>query len=167
MNGRVTRRIAIALAVSVGLNLFLGGMIASAWIAKRTYEPRGNQTAGLAGSFDLRGGIAELDPSSRDIVRQVRVRHGETLRQAGRDMRQARRAVQQVLMADQIDRAALDRALAEMRRSMDAAQVEMHAALADIATALEPDERRRFLRAALNNRRGPGREGRPERRRLD
>lgn len=167
MNNRVTRRVAIALAVSVGFNLFLGGMIASAWIAKRNYEQRGNQTAGLAGPFDLRGGIAELDPSSRDIVRQVRARHREDFRQAGKDMRQARRAVQQALMADKLDRAELDRALAGMRQSMDSAQVEMHAALADIAMALEPDERRRFLLAALNKRRGPARDGRPERRQPD
>lgn len=162
MNGLITRRIAIALAASIGLNLFLGGMIASAWIAKRTHEPRDARIAGVAGPFDLRRGVAELDPSSRDIVREVRRRHGESLRQAGRQMREDRRAVRQALMAEEIDRAELDAALAGMRRSMDAAQVEMHGALADIAMALGPEERRRFLRAALNRRHGG--EARPERR---
>ena len=37
MSSPTARRLAIALAVSVGLNLFLSGMIASAWIAKRHY----------------------------------------------------------------------------------------------------------------------------------
>lgn len=162
MKDRVTRRLAIGLAVSVGFNLFLGGMIASAWIAKRTYEPHRASIAGLAGPFDLRRGVAELDPSSRDIVRQISARHRETLHQAGREMREARRAVREALTADEIDRAELDAALAGMRRSMDAAQVEMHSALADIAMALGPDERQHFLRAALSRRHGG--EARPERR---
>lgn len=163
MKNPVTRRLAIGLAVSVGLNLFFGGMIASAWITKRAYHSGdGPRVAGLAGPFDLRRGVAELDPPSREIVRQLREGHRESFRQAGRNMREARRAVRQALTADEIDRAELDHALAEMRRSMDAAQAEMHTALADIATALEPDERRRFLRAALS-RHGGRREGRAER----
>ncbi len=164
MTGRTTRRIAIALAVSVGFNLFLGGMITSAWITARAYEPRGDRNAGLAGPLNLRRGIAELETGSRAIVQQVRARHGDALREAGRDMRQARNAVRQALMAEEIDRAELDRALAELRRTMDAAQIEMHAALTGIATALGPDERRRFLQAALSPRR-PNRDGIPERRR--
>ena len=163
MSPRLTRGLAIALVVSVALNMFLGGMIASAWIARRHFQNefrQGGDSGAMTGPFEMRRGLATLDPAARRTARQELERHRDALRQAGGEMLRARQDLQEILREDEIDPAALDKAFAEIRRTSDAAQAETHRALAAIVIELPPDQRRRFLEAAL--RRGPGGDRRPE-----
>ncbi len=163
MSPRLTRGLAIALVVSIALNMFLGGMIASAWIARRHFQNEfrpGGESGAMAGPSEMRRGLTKLDPAARQTARRELESHRDALRQAGGDMLRARRDLQEILRQDEIDPAALDKAFAEIRRTSDAAQAETHRALADIVIQLPPDQRRRFLEAAL--RRGTGGDRRPD-----
>jgi Spy/CpxP family protein refolding chaperone len=150
VSARVTRRLAIALAVSVGLNLFIGGMVTSAWLSKK---PRSGQRPPEIGAvmrpLDLRKGIAALGDAERPAIVKVRERFGPALRQQGREMREAQRDVGRLLKTDNLDPAELAAALARLRRNSDAAQETMHAMMVGIVGELTPEQRRRFFEAAI------------------
>lgn len=155
-----TRKLAIALAISVGLNLFLGGAIASAWLVKRQYgELRRPSQAGMVGDFDFRGGLAALGGEAQPLAREIRREHAPRLREAGKAMQEARREVGRMLRADEIDPAELGKALADLRKRSDEAQAAMHEVLLESITRLTPDQRRLFLEAAMQ--RGPRGDRRP------
>ena len=149
-----TRKLAIVLAVSIGLNLFLGGAIASAWLVKRQYAGmRPPPTAGMPGDFDFRGGLAALGGEARPLAREIRQEYGPRLREAGKAMHDARREAGRMLRADDVDPGELEKALAAVRGRSDEAQAVMHEVLMEAMTKLTPDQRRTFLKAAMQ--RGP------------
>lgn len=154
MSTPAARKLAIALMISVGLNLFLGGMIASAWIAKRHYGDRHGRppVAGPAGDFNFRGGIEALGREARPMAREIRREYAPRFREAGRAMHEARREVGRILRADELDAAALEAALADLRGKSDAAQAVMHEVLVKTMSSLSPDQRRKFLEAAMQPR---------------
>lgn len=169
MSARVTGRLAIALAISLGLNLFIGGMVTSAWLTKKQrFGQRPPQVGAAMRPLDLRKGIAALGEADRPAIAAVRERFGPALRQQGREMHKAQRDVGRLLKADELDPAELEAALARLRRNSDAAQETMHGLMVGIVKELTPEQRRRFFEAAI---RKPGdawrdrRDGPPERRR--
>jgi len=163
MSNPVARKLAVALAVSIGLNLFLAGMIASAWLTKRHYAERFDRpAAALAGGFDLRRGLEAAGPDARPMAREIRREYGPRLRESGHDMHEARAAVAEVLRADELDPAALAAALRELRQASDKAQAVMHEVLVETMTRLDAEQRRAFLEAATR-RNGRGERPRPPR----
>lgn len=152
MSSPTARKLAIALAISVGLNLFLGGMITSAWIAKSQFRDRRPPLAGLAGDFDFRGGIEALGRDARPLAREMRDEYRPRLRESGRAMHEARRAVGEILRADAVDTARLRAALAELRGRSGDAQAVMHEVLIETMSRLTPEQRRHFLEAAMQRR---------------
>ncbi|UCH73812.1 MAG: periplasmic heavy metal sensor [Rhodospirillales bacterium] len=163
MSTPTSRRLAIALAVSVGLNLFLAGMIASAWIAKRHYADRPDRpAAALAGGFDFRRGLAALGDEARPIAREIRRDFAPRLRESGREVRAARQDVGALLLREDLDPAALQDAFGELRQATDNAQATMHEALIETMTRLDTDQRRAFLEAAMRGRPGERRPPRDE-----
>jgi uncharacterized membrane protein len=151
MSTPVARKLAIALAISVGLNLFVGGMITSAWITKRA-GPERPAAAAQAGKFDLRGGFEAVGRDARPIAREIRREYGPRMREAGEAMQHARRAVGEILRGDELDPEALDAAFAELRQASDAAQATMHRILLETMTRLTPEQRRAFLEGATRGR---------------
>ena len=161
MTTRAARRLAIALAVSIGLNLFLSGMIASAWMTKRHYADRHGRppVSGLAGTFDFRGGLEAAGPEARPLAREIRRAYGPRLRESGRAVRDARKRVGEILQGDALDRAALAAAFRDLRQATDAAQATMHEVMIETMTRLTPEQRRAFLEGATQKR--PRRGDRP------
>ena len=168
MSTPAARRLAIALAVSIGLNLFLSGMIASAWMTKRHYADRPDRppAAALAGRFDFRGGFEAAGPEARPLAREIRRDHGPRLRESGREVRDARRSVGDLLQADELDPAALEAAFRDLRQATDAAQAAMHAVMIETMTRLTPEQRRAFLAGATRGARPGDRRPPPEGRAL-
>ena len=150
MSARVTRRLAIALAVSVGLNLFIGGMVTSAWLSKkRPSGQRQPEIGAMMRPLDLRKGIAVLGDADRPAIARIRKHFGPALRQQGREMREAQRDVGRLLREEALDPAALAAALKRLRRGSAAAQETMHGLMVDIVKELTPGQRRRFFEAAI------------------
>ncbi len=169
MSARATRGLAIALAISVGLNLFIGGMVASAWLTKKQrFGQRPPEIGAMMRPLDLRKGIAALGDADRSAIARVRKQFGPALRQQGREMREAQREVGRLLKTGELEPAELEAALKRLRRSSDAAQETMHGLMVGIVGELTPEQRRRFFEAAIRKPRDGRRErrdGPPERRR--
>lgn len=142
------RTLAIGLALSLALNLFLGGAIAS-W-SFRAREDRAG------------GPKRDRPPGARiELSRQQRQR----LRPGRRALRAARKQLQVALGTDPLDEPALKRSLSELRLATEQTQKAMHSVLVEKAQTVDPERRRHLIRltqAPTARRRGARGRGRRE-----
>ena len=162
-----SKRLSIALAASIALNLFGAGFLVSRllhhrhasmlapMLAPNDEQDRGNPFMGPRG---LLGSGAE--PRLLPHVREVMRAHGEGLRQDRAARRERRRAVEDALRAEPFDGAALSQALGSLRQSTLAAQERMHTALVELAKKLPAEDRQKLARHGSHGRGGPGHRGR-------
>jgi uncharacterized membrane protein len=143
MSERYSRALVVG---SVLLNVFLLGAIAGGawrWFAARGVLPPHAQ-AQHAPHIALRFATDELSPERQqqflDALRSAR-RDG---REHARDAREDRREVLDLLAAPQLDRAALDAALARTRAADVALRAQVESGIADYAATLTPEERLKF-----------------------
>jgi uncharacterized membrane protein len=151
MTTPLRRRLGLALLVSLGLNLFLGGMVASNWLRQAPPPP------GPRGHFDRMAARHAVSPAYRDLVERIWRRNAGELRLRMGAVHEARQTVRRGLVAEPFDRQALARAHAALSARLMDARAAMEANIAEIAAALPPEERQRYFAASL--RPGPG--GRP------
>ena len=152
---RLTRRLALLLAVSVGINLFLGGMLAAQWLFHEPPRFAAPPPGGFrAGPFDRQAGRAAIDERYRDAVDEIWLRNGRTFIEKGRAVKRARHAVRDQLLAERFDPEAVQRA----REALDQALIEasgfMVAHVIALAEALPPEQRQRYLEASMKRRKG-------------
>lgn len=139
MNGKIPRRLAVALALSLAINLFLAGMISAGWLAESESVAR----EGPPRFF--RNGLAGLDADIRPAVEEVRRRHARKIVPLTREMRAARREMRQALAAPELDRIKLEAAFENLRRRSVGAQTAIHALMLEIAETLGPAQRKQFF----------------------
>ncbi|MFP3563449.1 periplasmic heavy metal sensor [Paraburkholderia sp. SIMBA_030] len=139
MNGRSWKFVLVA---SLVLNVFLLGAIvggAYQWFAAHSVTG-----TVLAQQHALRFAAetlsAERQKAFVDGLKNAR-RDG---RQFARDGREGRREVLRLLAAPQLDRPALDAALARTREADSALRAKVEGSVADFAATLSPEERARF-----------------------
>ncbi|MEC5406114.1 periplasmic heavy metal sensor [Paraburkholderia sp. MPAMCS5] len=133
----------IVLIVSLVLNVFLLGAIAGGayqWFAAK----RGAAAPLIAQQRALRFAAeplsAERQKAFADSLKNGR-RDG---RPFAREAREGRREVLRLLAAPQLDRAALDAALARTRAADSSLRAQMESSVADFAASLSPEERVEF-----------------------
>ncbi len=148
MSTRWSRRLGIALMVSLGLNLFLGGVLVSRWI----FEPPPPISERAYRAFDHRAGLEVLDPAQRERVAAIWRDNRREIRRAARGYREARWALRQALIAEPFDPAAIEAAQRELAARVDAVRAVMTAHLTEIAAALPPEQRRRYFEATFAGR---------------
>jgi uncharacterized membrane protein len=141
----LAKRLSIALAVSVAVNLLLGGI-----------------RAGRAFRKSHRGAddVPALRPEReerRGPLRELYREHSEEFRENRRAIVEARKAARAALEKEPFDRAALESALATLRKETVASQEIMHRSILVAAETGSP-EKRKELAGALQ-RSGPGRHG--------
>jgi len=136
------RGLGIALIVSLGINLFLAGMI----VTGALYHKRGGGVAGYDRPFPHWSARRALDGESRRKVDSIWREARPDLRSRIREVRKARRGIRRQLRADTLDRSALDKAFAALRASTSNAHNAMHALIGRIAETLSAEERRRYFR---------------------
>jgi uncharacterized membrane protein len=138
MNGRSWK---LLIAASVLLNVFLLGGIAGGawrWFAIHGAPPAAQRTA-------LRFAAEDLSPErQRQFVDALKAARRDGSQDA-RDGRDDRRDVLQLLAAPQLDRVALDAALARTRAADSALRARVEGGVADFAATLTPDERVKFV----------------------
>lgn len=137
-----SRRSAIALfaalAVSVCANLFFVGFHFAPW--HRGGPPdRMDRLAGIAG-------IGEAPPEVRDLLRGEFEAERPRIREAFRDVREARRVAREAMRADPFDAAALDSAYADLRVKSDALLAVIHETVGQ-GLAKAPAEARSEIRS--------------------
>lgn len=132
----MARRWPYLLTASLALNLFLVGLIGSAWIQREARQDmrRSNPLVAMWSPEALRS----LD---RDLAREVWERHRGTTFPRFRAIGEARREADQLLGQPQFDSEAYAAALAELRARTEAAQAAMHDAIVDFVERLPPEDR--------------------------
>lgn len=164
MSKLLAKKWAIALVVSLALNLFLGGMMTARWMM----YPRGAPPRGMGMRVrSLEGSLKRhLDPSVHETLRKIDAEHQEVIEGRMQEAREASRAARRTLLAEPFDEAGARQAFAAARAKQGAAREAMQDALIDLAAALPPGERAK-LGQAWNRHKGPRRRGegrRPRRR---
>lgn len=143
--------VALALAASVALNLFLAGVVAGRF---------GGQAAqGVQAQRNLEAALAPLPEAKRDAVRRELRRVMPEVRRDQQAMQQARAAIAEELSRPQLDAAALDRHFREVQTRTTSMQHALQQAFKRAAADLTPEERRALIEAS--KRRAP-RAGLPE-----
>jgi uncharacterized membrane protein len=139
MNGRSSKFILVG---SLVLNVFLLGSIVGG--AYQWFAARGATAPLLSQQRALRFAADTLPPDRQkafiDGLKNAR-REG---RQFAREGREGRREVLRLLAAPQLDRAALDAALARTRAADSTLRAQVESGVADFAATLTPEERARF-----------------------
>ena len=144
MSSLGSNRLRWLLIGSLALNLFLGGIYVGHWVGAWRGGPDGAAGHVRALRFHLRPMLENLPEASREQAEAVMERHRDPIRGAVRAMRQSRREVRDALLAEPVDEARLDRALAETRERAAASQAAMHAAMTEFARELPPEARRKL-----------------------
>ena len=146
----LAKRLSIVLAISVAVNLLLGGIMLGRAFRHRHQPPFDvGEPPGMHAERDRRKGPL------RDLFRE----HGDALREKRRSMGDARRTAREALEAEPFDRAALERALEGLRKETVASQEIMHRAIVEAAATGPPEERKKLGRALERperDGRGPG-----------
>lgn len=139
-----TKRLAILLAISVGLNLLLAGF----WIGRRVGGP----------AFSARGSDAApaFAPSARrhPALRGALDRHRDEFREQREETRKARLAAREALTKTEFDREAVDKALAKLRLETTRSQELTHRAILEAASTAKPEQRRDLGKALGPSSRG-------------
>lgn len=139
------RRLSIALAVSVALNLFIAGFFVARGVSGRgMHGGRHHHGPFLGPRALLEAGGPEAEP----LVEGLMKRHGPELRKERGALRSARRGVHDALSREPFDAAALERALAELRARTGSSQAQMHEALVELARQLPAEQRKRLAKRA-------------------
>jgi len=141
MKPRLLYLLGAALLVSLGLNVFLGGVMIGRW------AEHGFAHSGGSPRFIREAALKALNPAARAIVDDLRDRHQAQMRDKFRAVRQATRALEAQLQADEIDRAALDAAQADLSDRWAEARAEMARGMTELALALPPDARKLYFKA--------------------
>ncbi len=155
LDARAFRWVLPALFVSLGLNLFVGGVLAGRYLAPE--PPETPVAARLPAHTDrpvralIKRMAARLPADERAAFVEIVSQHREALVAAGAAIRDARRKVHKAMAAEPFDRAPLDAAFAELRASSDEFRQTMHEAIADGVQGLPADARRHL---AERDRRG-------------
>jgi uncharacterized membrane protein len=150
VNGAAKSRpwVLILLIVSLGLNLFLGGLMAGRWFAgpHHRQSPMAAAERGPAGEPNriLQRMAASVPPEHRGAFEAAIAKHRDRIVQAASQSREAREQVRDALRQEPLDRTALDRAFENVRVRNMALQSEVQTAIADGAAAVPSDARQRL-----------------------
>lgn len=140
------QRMAWALAISVGLNLFLGGFLV-ARAALRPPHPHGFGPHPMAGPFAMLHDLRDLhDPKLGERAEALFEERRERFEDGRRKLGDARHKVARAMKRQPPDRAELEAAFAELRNVTTSSQAEIHAGLIELVQTLTPEQRERLIR---------------------
>lgn len=136
----LTRRhwLAIGLCTSIALNLFLAGFLATGW-----YQQKEQKRVRIY----FEDAAKVLTPEERATVSATRDRYMKEIRAAYKDLHVARRAIFDVLTADQIDKNELDAGFKRIRTERERLHVAVHQAIGEMALQIAPERRGEFLKS--------------------
>ena len=160
------------LFVSLGLNLFLIGMMAGGWTHHPPFRSmlfahggpdhpggpgpgpgaaRGGGPSGLA----FREAVHALPEADRAVFEESVSALRPELNKAQQDLRKTRQRLGDILRADQFDQAAFIDTLASVRQKQDTVLAMLHKSAAESIAKLSAESRKRFADALLTRPRPP------------
>jgi len=140
--------LAAALTASLAVNVFLGGLFVGRWMGPSPVmaergPPRGERP--IQAMLDRMAG--SLDTRDRATFESAMDKHRQRLAATGVEFRDARRRTVELMAAEPLDRAQLERAMAHLRERNEEFQRTLHVALIDAAAALPPEARQKIAAA--------------------
>ncbi|MBF0399496.1 MAG: periplasmic heavy metal sensor [Magnetococcales bacterium] len=123
------------LLLSLAVNLFLGGMVASRLLSSD--PPAGSPMPGNP----LLLGLSRHDLMQKPELATIWQQHHAEVQQAMHTLRAAQQQVRESLQAQPWDRSRLEKALSDLRHAAVLAQEQWHGVLAEIAALLPANER--------------------------
>jgi uncharacterized membrane protein len=161
MKLRLRHLLGIALLVSIAVNVLLAGIVIGRWVDhdSRDGGPR----------FDRRAAHEALSPAGKEIADEIWQQRRPLLREKFKAVKDARRALEAELKADQVDRAKLEAAQAALSAAWAEARAEMAEGMTDLAVALPAEDRKAYFEKGKKHRKHdrrtppPDRDGPPER----
>ncbi len=138
----------LILIVSLGANLFFGGLVLGRLAGAYGGGPPGPPPL-LRGPGDAFDGLG--DEHRKKAWRHLDDRTGE-LRERSKALMSARGAVAEALVAEPFDKAVLEQAFADLREASDATQSALHTIIVNAAEGLPADERGRLLKGISGRR---------------
>lgn len=151
------------LAISIGLNLFLGGL----WVADAVMERRHDNTLAApnrAGGGERGEQTGEVTPEQRQALRRLIRRETQARRPDLDAARQARREAAAAMATDPPNRPVAEAALVRARELERSIQVQVETALLDYVGGLPLADRQALaplITRGMMHRRGETREPRP------
>jgi uncharacterized membrane protein len=131
---------ALLFLVSLGINLFLGGVIATRWMTRR--PPHGDLRP-----FPVMRMRRALGPEADPAIDRAMGRHSRELARRQRETRDARQRAFEALSAEPYERENAAAALADFRAKLGAMQQTMDDVMLEFAAELTPQQRRRLQEA--------------------
>ena len=132
---RLSRRLSILLVLSLGLNLFLAGVLATQWF--------GEKPAAKVGPFNHEAAAATLNDEDRATVDRIWTQSRANIRDRLLKARQLRAQIRTELTADVVDKAALEGSFDDLRDTMTSIADDIFATIVRIAETLPLSERPR------------------------
>jgi len=144
LDPRAGKWVLLALFLSLGLNLFVAGIV----VAHRFHRPPHefadqrppNERSGMHAFVDRMA--ATLPDADRERFLSVIAGYKPEMAAAEKQLRDARQKVRDAVAADPFDRTALEAAFGDVRARMQDMQKVMHGALADAVSRLPADARK-------------------------
>ncbi|SLN45255.1 periplasmic heavy metal sensor [Oceanibacterium hippocampi] len=151
MPGPKTRYLAVALVLSVAVNLLLGGLAAGHWLRAHDHGDRHR-----GGPHFLERLESKLDGKDRQALDRLQAVRDPVVDERIDALRAARRDFQAALAAEPFDRATVAAAQAEMRARSLAAQQAIHETMLDVMEVLSPEGRELYRETMTRPRRHGG-----------
>lgn len=144
------RTLAVLLAVSLAVNLFLAGIFAGRLGAQR-YGPHPMPVFGLGGP-GFESGFRFMPRGEREHIRSLLRERRPELKEQHEAMRALHRDIAEELKREVPDRALIDAKLAEIRAQTAKIEQAMQTAFLDRMLAMKPAERQQLLERMLKHR---------------
>lgn len=137
----LAKRLAIAVAISLGLNLLLGGVLVGQALQRRAHRVAALERGGPLGSGMHERGTRGPGAFQRTVGK----RHPE-FGERRKVIEAARQKVREALTREPFDKAALEAALSGLRKETEASQSLAHGALVETAASATPALRNELAR---------------------
>lgn len=134
---RMTRRLSVLLMISVGINLFLAGMLVTQWLTAAPMD--------MAGPFNRHAAEAALSKEHRAVAQRIWAENHSAMLDKLRKARRVRQDIKRQLDAETFDKPALEQSFATLRDIMVPVGTDIFATVVEIAEALPLEERRRYF----------------------
>lgn len=136
---RTTKILGGGLILSLGLNLFLAGLIAGKLFRDRSRLGEAQPLATVSRTMEW---LPAKD--RRQIEKAMKVRRAAIARDF-RNMRRARSRVVRIISENKYNEQELEEALRKVRQIQEKTQAAFHEVIVEVIPKLPPEERRRFL----------------------
>jgi hypothetical protein len=164
IDARAGKWLALALLLSVGANMFMGGLLAGRFASRAAEPPPGAGAGPGAGGAApdqplvalVRRMAAGLPDDERASFEQAFIERRRDIVRANVAVREARLALRSAIVAEPFDRARVERAFAELRARNEEQQGMLHAIATD-AMARLPQASRQSLASWTQQPRVPAR----------